>query len=67
MKSTQSEDLSKDLLRNLRISPQKCEGFHDLMNQMNRIEIKGNDLTQTDLRSESDLKPILIESGTKVV
>ena len=38
VKSTQSEDLPKDLLGNLRISPQKCEGFHD---EMNRIENKG--------------------------
>ena len=35
VKSTQSEDLSKDLQGNPRISPQKCEGFHD---KMNRIE-----------------------------
>ena len=35
VKSTQSEDLPKDLLRNPRISPQNCEGFHD---KMNRIE-----------------------------
>ena len=27
VKSTQSEDLSKDLQGNLRISPQKCEDF----------------------------------------
>ena len=36
MKSTQSEDLPKDLLGNPRISPQ-TGGFHD---EMNRIEIK---------------------------
>ena len=35
VKSAQSEDLPKDLLRNLRISPQNREGFHD---EMNRIE-----------------------------
>ena len=48
MKSTQSEDLPKDLLGNPRISPQML-GFHDEMNQMNRTEIKENDPTQTDL------------------
>ena len=36
VKSTQYEDLPKDLLGNPRISPQKHEGFHDEM--MNRIE-----------------------------
>ena len=45
VKSTQSENLPKDLPGNLWISPQKCEGFHDEI--MNRIEIKENDPTQT--------------------
>ena len=45
MKSAQSEDLPKDLLGNPRISPQTW-GFHDEI-EMNRIEIKENDPTQT--------------------
>ena len=40
MKSTQSEDLPKDLLRNPWISPQKREGFHN--ERMNRVENKRN-------------------------
>ena len=37
MKSVKSEDLSKDLQVNLRISPQTMKDF--MMNWMNRIEI----------------------------
>ena len=37
--SMQSEDLSKDLQGNLRISPQKREDF--MMRWMNRVENKG--------------------------
>ena len=33
VKSTQSEDLPKDLLRNPRISPKKHEGFHDELDE----------------------------------
>ena len=36
VKSTQSEDLPKDLQGNLRISPQTAEDF--MMNWMNRVE-----------------------------
>ena len=49
MKSTQSEDLSKDLLGNLRISPQ-TGGFHDELDEKNR---KQKELTR--YRSKSDL------------
>ena len=45
MKSAQSEDLSKDLQGNPWISPQKHKDFMIRL----RIEIKGNDPTQTDL------------------
>ena len=69
--SMQSEGLPKDLQGNLRISPQTW-GFHD---EMNRIEIKGNDPTQTAViwvRSRSvfwkiqlsETHYIWIESGT---
>ena len=44
MKSVKSEDLSKDLPRNLRISPQ-TQGFHDEMDEK-RSEIEENDPTQ---------------------
>ena len=40
VKSAQSEDLSKDLQGNLRISPQKHEDF--MMNWVNRVENKRN-------------------------
>ena len=36
MTSAESEDLSKDLLGNLRISPQTAKDF--MMNWMNRVE-----------------------------
>ena len=36
VKSAQSEDLPKDLLGNLRISPQTVKDF--MMNWMNRVE-----------------------------
>ena len=46
MKSMKSEDLSKDLQVNLRISPQTVKDF--MMNWMNRTEFRGEiDLTQT--------------------
>ena len=55
MKSMKSEDLSKDLQVNLRISPQ-MQGFHDVLDE--KLEIKELDLKQTDLCSDlcSDLK-----------
>ena len=47
MKSMKSEDLSKDLQVNLRISPQTVKDF--MMNWMNRIEnLEELDLKQTD-------------------
>ena len=39
LKSVKSEDLSKDLQVNPRISPQTSEGFHDEW-VINRLEIK---------------------------
>ena len=54
VKSTQSEDLPKDLPRNPWISPQNHEGFHD--EKMNRIERKLRNKSNTDrLASKSNL------------
>ena len=39
MKSAQFEDLSKDLHRKSEDFPPKMWGFHELNEQMNRIEI----------------------------
>ena len=49
MKSAQSEDLSKDLLGNLRISPQSHEGFHDELDEKSR---KIKEIWQTDPRPD---------------
>ena len=45
LKSVKSEDLSKDLQVNPRISPQKHEGFHDELDELDEI-IKSK---QTDI------------------
>ena len=52
MKSMKSEDLSKDLQVNLRISPQ-TQGFHDELDE--KSEIKELDPKQTQIYLYSDL------------